>query len=190
MSIPAETPWLDTTWPSRTQRASRTTVQSPRSASASSKPQWVATRRLVPTPDATSNSDPVQTLVTHVAEAATACNHARRVSSSRRAGATRFSDLASMPCSTQIRPYRSAGKLRLRRRRCVAARPSQPCWFRRQAAAAPEAVCRCSSLALGGGASPGVPPIWVLVGPDRICDPLHQTCFEAATDEHSLASVA
>ena len=80
MSMPAETPWLVTTLPSRTQRASRTTVQSPRSARVPSNDQWVATRLLVASPAPTNNSEPVHTLVTHVANGPVLPSQARSVS--------------------------------------------------------------------------------------------------------------
>jgi hypothetical protein len=66
MSIPAETPWLVTRFPSTTYRASRTTVTSPRACRLSSNAWWVATRRPRATPASCRSSAPVQTLVTQV----------------------------------------------------------------------------------------------------------------------------
>jgi hypothetical protein len=66
MSIPAETPWLVTRFPSTTYRASRTTVMSPRACRASSKPWCVATRRPRAGPASCSSSAPVHTLVVQV----------------------------------------------------------------------------------------------------------------------------
>src|SRR5215207_7536570 len=70
MSMPAETPWLLTTLPSRTHRTSRTT-SAPSSASRSSNAQCVASRFPLPTPEANSSSEPVQTLATQFAVALT-----------------------------------------------------------------------------------------------------------------------
>src|SRR5215212_1471448 len=70
MSMPAETPWLLTTLPSRTHRTSRTT-SAPSSASRSSNAQCVANRLPLPTPEANSSSEPVQTLATQFAVALT-----------------------------------------------------------------------------------------------------------------------
>src|SRR5690348_5027293 len=69
MSIPVDTPWLVTTLPSTTYRASRTTVTLPRASRVSSDAWWVATRRPHATPASWRSSAPVHTLVIHVARA-------------------------------------------------------------------------------------------------------------------------